>query len=94
MSLDVAKQSTTGTVGAASAALVAANLGRHELIVTNTHASQVLTVELQTVAGVAPTAVAGEGITLQPGGAFVTQFRGAMAVIGSGAGTTYSLVEI
>lgn len=93
MSMQTAKQSTTGTVGAASAVLANENLARKELIVVNTHATQNLSIAFATT-GAAPTAVAGSGVVLYPQGTFVTEFRGALAVIGSGAGTTYSLAEL
>lgn len=92
-----AKPAVTGSVGAASAALIAENLGRRELTVVNTHATQNLQINLATQAGVAPTAVAGSShIYLAPAGGSwtTTNFKGAAAIIGSGAGTTYTLLEI
>lgn len=91
-----AKPAVTGSVGAASAALVGENLGRRELTVINTHATQRIEINMATQAGVAPTAVLGSShIVLFPnGGSWTTNtFKGACAIIGSGAATTYSLAE-
>jgi hypothetical protein len=93
MSLVNAIQATSGTVGTTSAALVVAR-SRRELIITNTHASQVLSIQPAGTEGGTPTAVAGSGIVLYPQGTFRTEFRGALAIIGSGAGTTYAIWEI
>jgi len=93
MSRTVAKTSGTGSVGAASAVLLAENLGRTEIIVVNTHATQTLDLVFATSAGTAPTAVAGSGVRVAAGATFRTAFRGAIAVIGSGVATTYTITE-
>jgi hypothetical protein len=92
-----AKPAVTGSVGAASAVLIAENLGRRELTVTNTHASQRLEINMATASGVAPTAVLGSShIVIFPNGGSwtTTTFKGAAAIIGSGAATTYALAEV
>jgi hypothetical protein len=86
----------TGSVGTTSAVLVGENSGRRELTVTNTHATQKLEINLATAKGVAPTAVTGTShIYLAPAGGSwtTTQWKGACAIVGSGAATTYSLME-
>jgi hypothetical protein len=91
-----AQPAVTGSVGAASAALVGENAGRRELTVVNTHATQNLQVNCATQRGVAPTAVLGSSnIYIPPNGGSwtTTQFKGAAAIIGSGAATTYTLLE-
>ncbi len=96
MSVLTVKPAVTGSVGATSAPLVATNRGRRSITVVNTHASQFLHINLATAEGVAPTAVVGSShIFLGPnGGSWTeTQYAGAAAIIGSGAGTTYSLLE-
>lgn len=93
MSLLAARTSGTGTVGATSAVLAAQNRGRLKVVVTNTHATQTLSIAFATVVDSAPTAVAGSGVIVSAGGRFETDFRGALAVIGSGASTTYGIVE-
>ncbi len=95
-----AKAAVTGSVGAASAVLVGENRSRRLLRVTNTHATQTLQINLSTSAGVAPTAVAGSSHVFLTGlnGSEctweTTEFDGAAAIIGSGAGTTYALLEL
>jgi hypothetical protein len=96
MSQYAATAAVTGSVGASSAVLIGENPGRRNLTVTNTHATQSLQINLATAKGVAPTAVAGSShIYLAPaGGSWTdTQWKGACAIIGSGAGTTYALLE-
>jgi hypothetical protein len=95
MSQFAAKTSGTGTAGAASTVLAAENYGRREITVVNDHATQILYIQLATVQGVAPTAVVGQGIRLNAaGGSWTTDFfRGALAVIASGAGTNYTVAE-
>lgn len=78
----------TASIGAASAALVAANPSRSALVVSNDHATQVLYLALGT------TAVANRGIRISPGTTFVlSDFRGAVNIIASGAATTATYVE-
>jgi hypothetical protein len=91
-----ATTAVTGSVGGTSAALVGENPGRRELTVTNTHATQTLQINLATAKGVAPTAVIGSShiYLAAAGGSWTTvQWKGACAIIGSGAGTTYALME-
>ena len=77
------------TVGTASAALVAENRERLEVFITNTHATQVVSLSL------GGTAVAGSGIVLAAGASIViTSFMGAINAIGSGAGTTIAVTEV
>lgn len=80
---------STVTIGAASAALVAANPYRVEVFVKNTHASQTISLSL------GGTAVADEGIVLRAGeGIVIDSFKGAITAIGSGAGTTVAVAEV
>lgn len=79
---------SVASIGATSAQLAAANIDRHELHVTNTHASQVLSL------GLGVTAVAGSGIVIPAGGYRVITFAGVVNAIGSGAGTTVALAEV
>jgi hypothetical protein len=96
MSQYAATTAPTGSVGTSSAVLVGENPGRRELTVTNTHATQTLQINLATAKGVSPTAVAGTShiFLAAAGGSWTTtQWKGACAIIGSGAGTTYALME-
>ncbi len=99
MSVPAVKAAVLGTVDGTSAVLVAANLGRRYVRVQNTHASQTLQINLATAAGVAPTAVIGSShVYLSAAGTAGAvweshDFRGAAAIIGSGSGTTYALLE-
>ena len=96
MSSYAAAAAVTGSVGTASAVLCGENPGRRELTVVNTHATQSLQINLATAKGVAPTAVAGTShIYLAPAGGSwtTTQFKGAAAIVGSGATTTYTLLD-
>lgn len=93
----VAKAAVTGSVGTASAVLVTENRSRRVIRVTNTHATQTLQINLATVSGTAPTAVAGSShvFLAAAGGVWESsEFDGAAAIIGSGAGTTYALMEL
>lgn len=94
MSLLAAKSSTSGSVGTASAVLAAQNRARVKIVIVNTHATQTLSIKFATAVDTAPTAVAGEGVVLTTlGGSLTTEFKGALAIIGSGAATTYSVTE-
>lgn len=80
---------SVASIGAASTLLAAANVDRQELFVTNTHASQSLSL------GLGVTAVAGSGIVLIAGGSVrITSFAGAVYAIGSGAATTVAVAEV
>lgn len=94
MSLLAAKASTSGSVGTASAVLAAQNRARVKIVVVNTHATQRLSVKFATAVDTAPTAVDGEGVVIfAAGGSLTTEFKGALAIIGAGAATTYSVTE-
>lgn len=93
----VARPAVTGSVGGTSAALFAENRSRRLVRVTNTHATQTLQINLATTPATAPTAVIGSSHVFLPaaGGTWEsTEFDGAAAIIGSGAGTTYALLEL
>jgi hypothetical protein len=95
MSTTVATRSTTGTAGAASAVVATQNIGRREITIVNDHATQVIYLQLATAAGVAPTAVVGQGIRLNAAGGSWTsnEWDGAIACIATGAATVYTIVE-
>lgn len=77
------------SIGAASAALVAENEERIEVFITNTHATQTLSLSL------GGTAVAGSGIVLRSNESVViSSFTGAINAIGSGAATTVAIAEV
>lgn len=81
----------SASVGASTAVLVAANTDRTYFAVTNTHASQTISL------GFGTDAVDGAGIVLDAGDTWEMPshaiFTGAINVIGSGVGTTYAYVE-
>lgn len=84
---------TYATVGnVASAQILAANPKRTGLILSNTHATQ--TVSL----GLGAAAVSGSGITIMAGKTFfMTQynlFKGAVNALASGAGTNLGIIEL
>jgi hypothetical protein len=95
VSATAAAKSTHGTAGVASSAVAAKNLGRREITIVNDHATQLIYLQLATDDGVAPTAVVGDGIRLNAAGGSWTSnaWDGAIACIGSGAGTLYTIVE-
>lgn len=95
MSAIVARVSGTATVGTASAVAATENIGRREITIVNDHATNILYLQLATTGGVAPTAVAGQGIRLNAAGGSWTSnaWDGAVAVIASGAGTNYTIIE-
>lgn len=80
------------SVGAASAVIAAANISRTRLWITNTHATQTLSLSL------GGTAVVGEGIHLLAAGGKVeiagADWKGAVNGIGSGAATTVAVAEV
>lgn len=90
-----AKTSGTGTAGAASAVVAVENIGRREITIVNDHATQIIYLQLATVAGTAPTAVVGQGIRLNAAGGSWTSnlYQGAIASIATGAATVYTIAE-
>jgi hypothetical protein len=82
----VAKDTATNggsevTIGATSATLVAANTNRLQVVITNTHATQTLTLNY------GGTAVAGAGIKVVAGQTWVEdKYLGQINAIASGAG--------
>lgn len=96
MSRYTALQSTGSNVGTSSAPAASEFPGRAEIVIVNTHATQGLYVQLATTRGTAPTAVSGQGIYLSPNGGSwsSTVYKGPVAVIGTGAATTYTITEL
>ena len=77
------------TVGTSSATLAAANVDRVGIYISNTHATNYLTVAFEA------TAVAGEGIYLAPGAVLYDDtYTGIITGIASGASTGVGVVEI
>lgn len=95
MSSTVARVSTTGTAGVASAPVAAQQIGRREITIVNDHATQIIYLQLATAEGVAPTAVVGQGIRLNAAGGSWTSnmWDGAIACIATGATTLYTIVD-
>lgn len=87
----VTPTSSTLSVGTSSAQLVASNVNRKTIIVTNTHASQRVTLNFGS------TAVIDTGITIMAGGAYsmgeLDYYSGVINVIASGASTVLSIAE-
>lgn len=92
---DIAKASTAVSVGTGSTVVAAANPSRVELTVVNDGANTVY-LQLQTVVGQAPTAVASQGIRLNSGGGSWTtdNFTGAVAGIALTGATNVTIAEV
>lgn len=79
------------TAGAASSTMLASNASRKTVIVTNTHATNRVTLKF------GATAVLDTGITIMPGGAYsmgqLDYYNGQIDCIASGASTVLSIVE-
>lgn len=88
-----ASAGATVSIGTSSATLIASNANRKGLVVTNTHASNTLTIDLS-----GGTAVALRGIVLYPHDSFVmdqfTFTTSAITAIASAASTTVALQEL
>ena len=77
------------TIGTTSATLVSSYGARTGVYITNTHASNTLTLSL------GGTAVANEGIRLTAGQAvYIDDYTGQINAIASGAGTTVGVAEV
>lgn len=95
MSVTDATFSGAVTAGVADAALVSEDLGRSEIIVVNTHATQGAYLQLPTARGATKAAVVGEGIYLSPAGGSwsSTTWKGAVRCIATGATTVLTVVD-
>lgn len=93
----VAKSSTTVSVGAASVTVAATNISRRELTIVNDHATQLVYLALNTTDGTTvPTAVLNSGIRLNAaGGSWTTNaYKGPVGGIATGAATGVTVAEI
>lgn len=93
----VAKASTTVSVGAGSGTVAATNISRRELTIVNDHATQIVYLALNTTDGTTvPTAVLNSGIRLNAaGGSWTTNaYKGPVAGIATGAATGVTVAEI
>jgi hypothetical protein len=96
MARQAATQSGAVSVLITSTAIAGKNPGRREITICNDHATQVVYLALATVAATdTPVAVVGQGIRLNAAGGSWTSnvYDGPIAAIGSGAATTYTIVE-
>lgn len=95
MSVTDATFSGSVTAGVADAALRPEDLGRVEITVVNTHATQGAYLQLPDQRGVAKAAVVGEGIYMAPNGGswYSNKWKGAVRCISTGAGTVLTVVD-
>ncbi len=95
MSVTDATFSGAVTAGVADAALRSEDLGRKEITVVNTHATQGAYLQLPDQRGATKAAVVGEGIYLAPAGGSWTSnlWKGAVRCIATGASTILTVVD-
>lgn len=83
------------SAGVASSTLAAENMGRREITVVNTHATQDAYLQFPVARGVVNAAVVGQGVYLRASGGSWTSnaWKGAVTCIATGAATVLTVVD-